>query len=273
MFVFKKRKNDTDNERIEESVTSSSKKIKKTPSSSLFLSNASAYAQRKQLGMLTPWDRHFTRQCGRNSRYCRYCQPEESMYLEDSNLAVQLSVLSRSCHSSKEIEELRVQHLFQSELRTRHKLTAKHVEELWQLHRRSKMFATIRGKLAKRIQPADIPNDGRQTPYTKHAIDVLSHFFGVCCRSCLHQWYFVPWSRALSDRFIDELATFMTRIISECFLQSPEILATMMETVRDKFKVEPYYDAAVIKIQKSNLQDETSFPPWLLIDVKSHAKK
>ena len=44
----------------------------------------------------------------------------------------------------------------------------------------------------KRLAPADIPNDGRQTPMRGHPVFVAQHACACCCRGCLEKWYHIP---------------------------------------------------------------------------------
>lgn len=43
--------------------------------------------------------------------------------------------------------------------------------------------------VAKRLAPADIPNDGRQTPMRGHLVFKAQHACACCCRGCLQKWY------------------------------------------------------------------------------------
>lgn len=53
--------------------------------------------------------------------------------------------------------------------------------------------------VAKRLAPAEIPNDGRQTPMRGHPVFVSQHACACCCRGCLNKWYRVPQGRALTE--------------------------------------------------------------------------
>ena len=44
----------------------------------------------------------------------------------------------------------------------------------------------------KRLAPACIPGDGRQTPMRGHPVFVAQHACACCCRSCLAKWWKVP---------------------------------------------------------------------------------
>lgn len=52
--------------------------------------------------------------------------------------------------------------------------------------------------VAKRLAPAEISNDGKQTPMRGHPVFVAQHACACCCRGCLNKWYRVPQGRALT---------------------------------------------------------------------------
>ena len=52
--------------------------------------------------------------------------------------------------------------------------------------------------VAKRLAPAEIPNDGKQTPMRGHPVFVAQHACACCCRGCLNKWYRVPQGSALT---------------------------------------------------------------------------
>lgn len=54
--------------------------------------------------------------------------------------------------------------------------------------------------ISKRLAPANIPNDGRQTPM-RHGIFppfIAQHATGCCCRGCFEKWHNIPKGRQLS---------------------------------------------------------------------------
>ena len=53
--------------------------------------------------------------------------------------------------------------------------------------------------VAKRLAPAEIPNDGKQTPMRGHPVFFAQHACACCCRGCLNKWYRVPQGRALTE--------------------------------------------------------------------------
>lgn len=60
--------------------------------------------------------------------------------------------------------------------------------------------AHARDFIAKRLAPAHIENDGKQTPMRGHPVFVAQHACGCCCRGCLKKWYHVPDNRPLTDK-------------------------------------------------------------------------
>jgi predicted Fe-S protein YdhL (DUF1289 family) len=53
--------------------------------------------------------------------------------------------------------------------------------------------------IAKKLAPADPPNDGKQTPYRGHPVFVAQHATGTCCRSCLRRNHEIAKGHALTD--------------------------------------------------------------------------
>ncbi len=46
--------------------------------------------------------------------------------------------------------------------------------------------------VSKRLAPADIPNDGKQTPMKGHPVFLAQHACACCCRGCLEKWHGIP---------------------------------------------------------------------------------
>ena len=53
--------------------------------------------------------------------------------------------------------------------------------------------------IRRRLAPAEIPNDGSQTPMRGHPCFVAQHATGCCCRGCLEKWHGIPKGRALTE--------------------------------------------------------------------------
>lgn len=51
----------------------------------------------------------------------------------------------------------------------------------------------------KRLSPAYIPNDGKQTPMKGHPVFIAQHACACCCRGCLYKWYRVNPHRELTE--------------------------------------------------------------------------
>ena len=52
--------------------------------------------------------------------------------------------------------------------------------------------------ISKRLAPANLPNDGRQTPMRGHPVFVAQHATATCCRGCLEKWHHIPKGRELT---------------------------------------------------------------------------
>lgn len=54
--------------------------------------------------------------------------------------------------------------------------------------------------IASRLAPADIPNDGRQTPmrHGTSPVFIAQHATACCCRGCFEKWHGIPRGRALT---------------------------------------------------------------------------
>ena len=51
----------------------------------------------------------------------------------------------------------------------------------------------------KRLAPAQIPNDGKQTPMRGHPVFVAQHATACCCRGCLEKWHHISKGRELTE--------------------------------------------------------------------------
>ena len=71
----------------------------------------------------------------------------------------------------------------------------------------------------KRLAPAQIPNDGKQTPMRGHPVFVAQHACACCCRGCLQKWYAVARGRELTDseqeRIVNLLMAWIERQMKE----------------------------------------------------------
>lgn len=53
--------------------------------------------------------------------------------------------------------------------------------------------------IEKRLAPAEIPNDGKQTPMRGHPVFIAQHATACCCRGCLAKWHGIPAGKALTE--------------------------------------------------------------------------
>ena len=53
--------------------------------------------------------------------------------------------------------------------------------------------------IRKRLAPAEISNDGKQTPMRGHPVFVAQHATATCCRGCLEKWHYIPKGRELTE--------------------------------------------------------------------------
>lgn len=81
--------------------------------------------------------------------------------------------------------------LSKSKFRSKFKLKDKDLEYI-----NNKGLATIRSHacdfISKRVAPAEIPNDGKQTPMRGHPVFIAQHATACCCRGCVEKWHHFP---------------------------------------------------------------------------------
>jgi len=71
----------------------------------------------------------------------------------------------------------------------------------------------------KRLAPAYIPNDGKQTPMRGHPVFIAQHATATCCRGCLNKWYGIKPGVELTDAQKD----FIVQIIM-CWIEKEYII-------------------------------------------------
>ena len=67
----------------------------------------------------------------------------------------------------------------------------------------------------KRLAPAVIPNDGKQTPMKGHPVFIAQHACACCCRGCLEKWHHIPKGRNLTDKEINYIVNLLMMWISK----------------------------------------------------------
>lgn len=74
--------------------------------------------------------------------------------------------------------------------------------------------------IKKRLAPAIIPNDGKQTPMRGHPVFIAQHATATCCRGCLSKWYHIPSDRELTTYEIDYIVSLIIKWIQNDCNQS-----------------------------------------------------
>jgi hypothetical protein len=75
--------------------------------------------------------------------------------------------------------------------------------------------------IARRLAPAVIPNDGKQTPYRGHPVFVAQHATACCCRGCLEKWHGIPRGRDLSGDETAHVLAVLERWLRKEWPESP----------------------------------------------------
>ena len=90
-----------------------------------------------------------------------------------------------------------LERLEKSDFRRKFKLDKNDIEYI-----KKNGFDKIRSHAAdfveKRLAPAYIPNDGKQTPMRGHPVFKAQHGTACCCRGCLEKWYGVKKGKKLT---------------------------------------------------------------------------
>ena len=72
--------------------------------------------------------------------------------------------------------------------------------------------------ISKRIAPAEIANDGKQTPMKGHPVFVAQHATATCCRECIRKWHKIQPGRELSqiqqEYLVDVIMTWIEKEIT-----------------------------------------------------------
>jgi hypothetical protein len=61
--------------------------------------------------------------------------------------------------------------------------------------------------IEKRLAPAVLANDGKQTPFRGHPVFIAQHATACCCRGCLKKWHRIPKGRILTATEQDYIIT------------------------------------------------------------------
>lgn len=107
-----------------------------------------------------------------------------------------------------------LQKLKRSDFRSRFHLTEKDKAYIAE-----KGLDTIRSHakdfIEKRLAPAEIANDGKQTPMRGHPVFLAQHACACCCRGCLYKWYHIPQNVQLEKHEQEEIVNLLMEWIRQ----------------------------------------------------------
>jgi len=88
--------------------------------------------------------------------------------------------------------------LASSKFRSKFKLGAK---EIAYINEKGfdKIYSHACDFIRTRIAPAEVPNDGKQTPMRGHPVFIAQHATATCCRGCIEKWHKIPQHRNLTQ--------------------------------------------------------------------------
>ena len=82
-----------------------------------------------------------------------------------------------------------------------------HLKDKDKLYVKEKGMETIKKHaydlISKRVAPAVIQNDGKQTPMRGHPVFIAQHATATCCRGCLEKWHKISKGHEFSQEELD----------------------------------------------------------------------
>ena len=69
--------------------------------------------------------------------------------------------------------------------------------------------------IEKRLAPANITNDGKQTPMRGHPVFIAQHACACCCRGCLEKWHHIPQGIELTQKEKDYIVDVLMKWIEK----------------------------------------------------------
>eukprot|EP01084_Bolivina_argentea_P215746 366359_1 len=195
------------------------------------------FDEKKKENRLTPFDLHRTNQCGKNSRICRYCHPEDDIKQKDIEQS-----MKHFCDESNRFDSSIIIKLLRCEYRYRHKFNQKHFDQLIKSNKRkNSLFKMISNRIEKRIKTFDATKDGKQTPFMAHGIDIAMHNLGVCCRWCLMRWYKINYSQILNENIINQISKLTYYYINNYILNGSKSMKQFMTEIKKNKPLDMFY--------------------------------
>lgn len=115
--------------------------------------------------------------------------------------------------ADRKVINARLDELSKSKFRSNFKLRTKDKEYI-----RTKGINTIKEHtyefITKRLAPAIILNDGKQTPTSGHPVFIAQHATATCCRGCLQKWHNIKRGHKLTNEEINYIVEIIMRWIN-----------------------------------------------------------
>ena len=67
--------------------------------------------------------------------------------------------------------------------------------------------------ISKRVAPAYVANDGKQTPMRGHPVFIAQHATATCCRKCINKWHKFPMGTQLTQQQQDYIVELIMKWI------------------------------------------------------------
>ncbi len=69
--------------------------------------------------------------------------------------------------------------------------------------------------ISKRVAPAYVANDGKQTPMRGHPVFIAQHATATCCRKCINKWHKFPMGTQLTQQQQDYIVELIMKWIKK----------------------------------------------------------
>ena len=77
--------------------------------------------------------------------------------------------------------------------------------------------------ISKRVAPAFVSNDGKQTPMRGHPVFIAQHATATCCRKCINKWH----KFSMGTQLTQEQQDYIVKLIMEWIKRQLEINACL----------------------------------------------
>ena len=115
-------------------------------------------------------------------------------------------IIDKLNDKSKKIINNKLLELSKSKFRSSFKLNKKEIDYL-NKHGFKEIENHAYEFIKKNLAPANIPNDGKQTPTHNHPVFPARHATATCCRGCLYKWHHIDKGRELTNNEINYIVS------------------------------------------------------------------